>query len=73
MILSMLSTVVAHAQTYASRLRRDDGLETVEYALIAALIAVVAIATITALGGEVNRVFNEIVTAIKGAPAAPAP
>ena len=67
MILSMLSTVVAHLQTYASRLRREEGLETVEYALIAALVAVVAITTITLLGTEINRVFGDILTAIQGA------
>lgn len=70
LIVSLLSTLVAHAQTHTARLRRDDGLETVEYALIAALIAVVSIGVIQLLGAGVTDTFQSILDAINGVPAA---
>lgn len=66
-ILSMLSTLVAFVHVRAARLQREDGLETVEYALIAALIAVVSITVIQTLGTGVTNTFQSIVTAINGA------
>ena len=43
-----------------NRLDREDGQALVEYALILALIAVVSIAILTALGVNVSRVFNSV-------------
>lgn len=45
-----------------NRLDREDGQALVEYALILALIAVVSIAILTALGVNVSRVFNSVNT-----------
>jgi Flp pilus assembly pilin Flp len=42
------------------------GQTMVEYAIVAALIAVVAMAAVQALGGGVTGVFNDIVSAITG-------
>ena len=51
----------------AKRFFRDErGLETVEYAIIAGLITVAAIATITLVGAQVNIKFNELLTALGG-------
>ena len=48
-----------------SRFFKDEqGLETVEYAVIAALITGAAIVAITALGGKVTDKFNTLVTAL---------
>ena len=41
------------------------GQSTVEYALIGALIVVVASAAVMALGGTVNNVFQQLSTALK--------
>ena len=41
--------------------REEEGVTLIEYALIAALIAVVAIATIALVGEEVEAVFQNIV------------
>ncbi len=50
----------------ARRIVRDDrGLETVEYAIIAAPITGAAILAITALGGAVAAKFNSLVTQIQ--------
>jgi pilus assembly protein Flp/PilA len=46
------------------RLGREEGQALVEYALILALIAVVSIAILTALGVNVSRVFNSVNTQI---------
>ena len=44
----------------------ERGLETVEYAIIAGLICIAAIATITLVGAQVNTKFNELLTALGG-------
>lgn len=55
-------------------LREEDGLETVEYAIIAGLIVVGTITTIAAIGVWVNARFSELETGLStAAPAAPTP
>ncbi len=44
----------------------EAGQTMVEYAIVAALIAVVALTAVQALGGGVTTVFNNIVDAITG-------
>jgi pilus assembly protein Flp/PilA len=39
---------------------REEGQGLVEYALIIVLIAIVVIAALTALGGTINSVFEQI-------------
>jgi len=43
---------------------REDGQALVEYALILSLIAVVCIAALTLLGGNVNNILNQIAAAL---------
>ena len=45
----------------------NSGATAIEYGLIAALISVVIIATITAVGTQLSTTFNTISTAISGA------
>ncbi|MDD5250370.1 MAG: Flp family type IVb pilin [Rhodocyclaceae bacterium] len=40
--------------------REDEGVTMVEYGLIAALIAIVCIVAITAVGTNLNDVFNKV-------------
>ena len=42
------------------RLERQEGQALVEYALILALIAVLSIAVLQALGVNVSRIFNKV-------------
>lgn len=49
----------------------DEGATAVEYGLMVALIAVVIILAVTALGQGVSGKFTEAANAIKNAPAAP--
>ena len=44
----------------------ERGLETVEYAIIAALITIAAIGTITAVGTQVDVRFGELLNALGG-------
>jgi pilus assembly protein Flp/PilA len=47
-----------------SALRNERGASAVEYGLLVALIAVVIIAAVTALGVSLEDIFNEIAGAI---------
>ena len=59
-----LLSLVAFAQ---DRLKRDEkGATAVEYGLMVGLIAVVIIAAVTLLGGELNRLFDGIARALPG-------
>lgn len=49
-------------------IKDERGNEAPEYALIAALIAVVMIVGVTAAGIAINDKFNEVASAIDGAP-----
>ena len=44
----------------------EDGIETIEYALIAALIAIASIAAATFLGEEVNEVYQNVGDTLNG-------
>jgi pilus assembly protein Flp/PilA len=48
-------------------LKREDGPTAVEYAVMLALIIVVCITAITALGTNANKTFTNVGTAIGGA------
>lgn len=55
----------------AARLSTEErGATAVEYGLMVALIAVVIIAAVVALGGEVNTTFQNIVTCLRDSTAA---
>ncbi len=41
-------------------LKDEEGVTAIEYGLIAALIAVAIITGVTALGGQLNTIFNTI-------------
>ena len=56
---------------FVSKFMSDEsGATAIEYGLIAALIAVVIISAVTALGATIKVKFNEIVTAMGGTPGA---
>jgi len=47
-----------------SLVREESGQDLLEYALLVALIALVAVGAVTAAGLKVNTIFNQIATAI---------
>ena len=52
-------------QNVVEFLKREDGPTAVEYAVMLALIIVVCIAAITALGTNANSTFSQVGSAIK--------
>ncbi len=48
-------------------LKDEDGVTAIEYGLIAALIAVVIIVAVTAVGGSLKATFETVETALDGA------
>ncbi|HYT88297.1 MAG TPA: Flp family type IVb pilin [Gemmataceae bacterium] len=51
-------------QSIVNFLKREDGPTAVEYAVMLALIIVVCIAAITALGSNANKTFDSVGTTI---------
>lgn len=49
-----------------SLIRRDEGQDLLEYALLVALIALVCVVAITAAGDNVNVIFERIAAALAG-------
>jgi pilus assembly protein Flp/PilA len=60
---------MAMMKTIRKLLKNKDGATAIEYGLIAALIGVVIISAVTALGTSIEKQFNAVETAI----AAPTP
>jgi pilus assembly protein Flp/PilA len=54
----------AFANVISSFVRNEEGQDLLEYALLVALIALVAVGAVTAAGLKVNTIFNQIATAI---------
>ena len=52
-------------------LKEEDGLESVEYALLAVLIALGIIAGVTTLSGWINGTFNDVANTTPSGPPAP--
>lgn len=48
-------------------LKDEEGVTAIEYALIAALIGVAIVATVTLVGNEVNATFNTVKTKLNDA------
>lgn len=56
-----------------TRAEREEGQALVEYALILALISVVSILVLEALGLDIKGVFKTVETAVSGTGGAPTP
>ena len=54
--------------TWVQTLKREEGQDLAEYALLIALIAIVVIVAVTGLGTQIQGVFNRITTELKGMP-----
>jgi Flp pilus assembly pilin Flp len=47
----------------ANRVRREDGQDLLEYAMLCALIALVALGAVTAVGNQINTVLWQVIAA----------
>ena len=59
-----MSQLVAFVQSFR---RNEEGQDLLEYALLVALIALVAVGAVTAAGESVDTIFNGIAGALGGA------
>ena len=57
----MISLFTAHLSNF---LKNEDGPTAVEYAVMLALIIVVCITAITALGSNANKTFSSVATTV---------
>jgi pilus assembly protein Flp/PilA len=64
---SPTSKILHPDEVLASFVRDESGATAIEYGLIAALISVVIIATITAVGTQLTKTFTTISTALSTA------
>ncbi|AXV05495.1 hypothetical protein DVS28_a0794 [Euzebya pacifica] len=60
----MITTITTIAHMLSLRIKDERGATAVEYGLMVALIAVVIIAAVAALGGVLNESFTETCTSI---------
>ncbi len=58
------SALVRQMKTLTKLFRDDAGVTSIEYGLIAALIAVVIVTALTTVGGNLNTVFTTISTSL---------
>jgi len=59
-----MSQLVAFVKSFA---RNEEGQDLLEYALLVALIALIAIGAVTAAGGAVDGIFTAIANALGAA------
>jgi pilus assembly protein Flp/PilA len=52
---------------YVKSLKQEEGQDLLEYALLVALIALIAVGAVTAAGGAVNDIFTAIAGALQAA------
>jgi pilus assembly protein Flp/PilA len=64
-IRAMMSTMAMFASTYLAGLRRDArGASGIEYALLAAMVAVILAGFVAGIQGSVNTIFQNLNTAL---------
>jgi len=51
---------------FMASIKREKGATAIEYALMVSLIAIAIILTVTALGGQLNSVFQSITGSLGG-------
>jgi pilus assembly protein Flp/PilA len=59
-----MTRLAAYLNSFA---RDEEGQDLLEYALLVALIALVAVGAVTAAGGSVSTIFGNIAAALGGA------
>ncbi len=58
---------LAHALIARGQVYREEGQALVEYTLILALVSIVAIALLTTIGGDIQKVLEEVVKGLEKA------
>ena len=66
-MVKLFVTLESFVMFARERMREEKGATAVEYGLMVGLIAAVIIATVIILGGQLDALFQRIVTALQGA------
>lgn len=61
---------VLYVQNWLESLKREEGQDLAEYAILVGIIAVLVVATILLIGPEINRIFKLLLTQLQGVGAA---
>lgn len=62
----LMSNLMNWAKVVVPQVENEDGQDLAEYALVLVFIAVVAVAGVTALGGTVSGIFDQITSGLSG-------
>lgn len=62
----LMSNLMNWAKVAVPQVENEDGQDLAEYALVLVFIAVVAVAGVTALGGTVSGIFDQITSGLSG-------
>ena len=65
-MIKLFVTLETLALVARDRMREEKGATAVEYGLMVGLIAVVIIATVTLLGGQLSALFGRVAAALGG-------
>lgn len=64
MLMNIATNLTNRSLVLRTKLRSKRGVTAIEYGLIAALIAVVIITSVTAVGSDLTNVFTKVGTAL---------
>ena len=62
----LMNNLMNWAKVSIPQIATEDGQDLAEYALVLVFIAVVAVAGVTALGGTVSGIFDQITSGLSG-------
>lgn len=62
----LMSNLMNWTKVVVPQVENEDGQDLAEYALVLVFIAVVAVAGVTALGGTVSGIFDQITSGLSG-------
>lgn len=63
----MLLFLISWIQAQASALRREEGQDLVEYALLLGLIALIAIASVVVMGEQISTTLSNLASTLQSA------
>lgn len=62
----MFTKMMVVLNAYLTSLKSEEGQGLAEYALIIVLVSLVVVLALTAVGGQIDTIFNDIKTALEG-------
>jgi pilus assembly protein Flp/PilA len=63
-----LELYVLYVKNWIESLKREEGQDLSEYAVLVGIIVVLVVATLLLIGPEINRIFNELLAQLQAVP-----